>query len=273
MSSNDSRDDGVVNHDEANLSRRMARREFDELYRLEDFYWWFVGRRRLVRDLLGRYAQRPPHGGPLRVLDAGCGTGGTMSVLDDIGELYGCDAESDALEYCRMRGFTRIAASEIERLPFGPGSFDVVVSCDVLEHIADDTEALRQMYERLRPGGVLVATVPAHPFLWSEHDEALAHVRRYTRHEFVGRLQEVGYRVEKCSAAVSLVFPLILAFRLLQRLRPKSAAAPKTDLRILPRTINRCLIGLLGLETWLMRYGNLPVGTSFVVVARRPAAL
>lgn len=258
--------------DETNTGRRMARREFDELYQLEDFYWWFVGRRRLVHNLLRQYAVQPSDNRPLRVLDAGCGTGGTMSALGDIGELYGCDIESDALEYCRLRGFTRIAAAEVERLPFGPESFDAVVSCDVLEHIPDDIGALREMHGLLRPGGVLVATVPAHPFLWSEHDEALAHVRRYTRHEFVGKLQEVGYRVEKCSAAVSFVFPLILTFRLLQRLRPSSSQTPKTDLRILPPPVNRGLIALLGLETWLMRYTDLPVGTSFAVVARRPTA-
>lgn len=258
--------------DETIMGRRMARREFDELYQLEDFYWWFVGRRRLVHNLLRQYAIRPSEGRPLRVLDAGCGTGGTMSALGDIGELYGCDIESDALEYCRVRGFSRIAAAGVERLPFGPESFDAVVSCDVLEHIPDDIGALREMHGLLRPGGILVATVPAHPFLWSEHDEALAHVRRYTRRELVGRLQEVGYRVEKCSAAVSFVFPLILTFRLLQRLRPSSSQTPKTDLRILPPPVNRGLIALLNLETWLMRYTDLPVGTSFAVVARRSTA-
>jgi hypothetical protein len=97
-------------------------------------------------------------------------------------------------------------------------------------------------------------------------------VRRYTRREFVAQLQEVGYRVEKCSAAVSFVFPLILAFRLLQRLRPSDSQTPKTDLRILPAPVNQGLIALLSLETWLMRYTDLPVGTSFVVVARRSAA-
>ena len=251
----------------------MAPREFDEMYRLEDEYWWFVGRRRLVHDLLLRFLPAAEPGSEHHILDAGCGTGGTLSALGDIGRLCGCDVESRALGYCRLRGFRSLAASSVEHLAFRRGCLDAIVSCDVLEHLHNDVVALREMYGCLRPGGILVTTVPAHPFLWSEHDEALAHTRRYTRRELVGRLQEVGYRVEKCSAAVSFVFPMILAFRLMQRLRRKRQGEPKTDLRILPPWVNRGLIALLGLETWLMRYINLPVGTSFAVVARRPETI
>jgi SAM-dependent methyltransferase len=248
----------------------MQPREYDEIYQLEDFYWWFVGRRRLVRDLLRHHAPDAPADRPMRVLDAGCGTGGTMSVLDELADMYGCDLEWHALAYCRKRGFSRIAACGLEALSFGEERFDGVVSCDVLEHVEDDVKGLGEVYQCLRPGGVLVATVPAHPYLWSEHDDALAHVRRYERDEILGKLQEVGYVVEKFSAAVCFVFPIIFAFRMLQRLRPKGADEPKTDLRILPPLINRILVGLLSIETWLTRHISLPVGTSYVIVARRP---
>jgi SAM-dependent methyltransferase len=144
-----------------------------------------------------------------------------------------------------------------------------VVNCDVLEHVRDDVSALKEMLRVLKPGGILVATIPAHPFLWSEHDEALAHFRRYTRKEIISKLQEAGYHIEKLSAAVSFVFPIILAFRWLQRLRPRQPDEPKTDLRILPNPLNRALIALLKVEVWLMSHLNLPIGTSFALVARK----
>ncbi len=251
-------------------ARQMQPREFDELYRLEDTYWWFVGRRRLIRQLLETYAPTRDNRPGLRILDAGCGTGGTMKAVGELGEVHGCDAAWAALEYCRKRSFTNLACSRVEQLSYVDGSLDVVTSCDVLEHVADDGAALREIYRILRPGGIVVMTVPAHPYLWSEHDEALAHLRRYTRKEITGKLQEAGYRIEKFSSAVSFVFPVIFAFRMLQRLRTKQPEEPKTDLRILPALLNGALIGLLRIEMWLIRHFNLPIGTSFVVVGRKP---
>lgn len=247
----------------------MRTREYRELYSLEETYWWFVGRRHLVRRLVERH---PPENAfqPLKILDVGCGTGGTMKALADAGDVYGCDVSPLALGFCRQRSFQRLFCSTAEDLAVADNSFDALVNCDVLEHIKDDQRALEQMYRVIRPGGVLILTVPAHPYLWSEHDEALAHRRRYTYQEFTDKLQEAGYRIEKLSAAVSFVFPVILAFRLLQRLVRKPSDEPQTDLRILPEPINNFLVKLLHLETWLMKYMNLPIGTSFVAVARKP---
>ncbi len=255
---------------DADPVRQMQLREFDELYRLEDTYWWFVGRRRLVRQLIDAYAVRSDNGADLRILDAGCGTGGTMKAVAELGEVHGCDAAWAALEYCRKRSFNNLVCSRVQQLSYADNSFDVVTSCDVLEHVPDDSAALNETYRALRPGGVLVMTVPAHPYLWSEHDEALAHLRRYTRREIIGKLQEAGYRIEKFSSAVSFVFPMIFTFRMLQRLRTKQPDEPKTDLRILPPLLNNALIALLKSEMWLTRYINLPIGTSFVVVGRKP---
>ncbi|MFO7947503.1 MAG: class I SAM-dependent methyltransferase [Armatimonadota bacterium] len=247
----------------------MQTREFEELYELEETYWWFVGRRWLVRELLEEYAPEPRQR-PRRIVDIGCGTGGTMKALEGTGEIFGCDVSRTALTFCRRRGFQRLVCSYGEALGLADEAFDVVVNCDVLEHIEGDVEALAEMFRVLRPGGIVILTVPAHPYLWSEHDEALAHLRRYRRSEFESKLQEAGYSVEKLSAAVFFVFPVILTFRLLQRLLPKKPGEPKTDLRILPTWLNNTLISLLHLETWLTRRINLPIGTSFVAVARKP---
>ena len=243
----------------------MRSREHREMYGLEEVYWWFIGRRELVRQMVRRCAPA----GPKRLLDAGCGTGGTLRELSGLGELHGCDRSEYALRLCRERGFELLTAARVEQLPYAGSSFDVVLSCDVLEHLADDRLALREMLQVLKPGGCLVLTVPAHRFLWSEHDEALAHVRRYSARELRVKLEESGAQVAKLSPVVTAAFAPILLFRLLQRLRPKGPDDPKTDLRILPHALNSLLIAALRAENWLLRFMNLPVGTSLVAVARK----
>jgi SAM-dependent methyltransferase len=244
----------------------MRSRDYEELYALEDTYWWFIGRRQLVRQLTQRYVRERD----ARLLDAGCGTGGTLEQLKGLGDLHGCDYSPVALAFCRTRGFERLASGDLAALPYADDSFRAIVSCDVLEHLPDDHAGLREMVRVLQPGGHLVVTVPAHSFLWSEHDEALGHLRRYSARELRRMLQEVGAEVVKLSPVVVVAFGPILLFRLLQRVHPKRPDEPRTDLRVLRPWLNNLLIATLKLENWLLRAINLPVGTSLVAVARKP---
>lgn len=243
----------------------MKSRDFQELFDLEESYWWFIGRRKLIRQLLQKYVGDAT----ARVLDAGCGTGGTMKELAGAGDICGCDCSADALAFCRQRGFADVSAGDLSALPYADGSFRAVISCDVLEHLPDDEAGLREMMRVLQPGGYLLVTVPAHRYLWSEHDEALAHRRRYSARELRRKLKEAGAEVVKLSPVVVVAFAPILMFRLAQRLRPKLPDEPRTDLRVLRPWLNNLLIKTLLLENWLLRYVNLPVGTSLVAVARK----
>lgn len=244
----------------------MQPRNFQELYELEETYWWFVGRRQLVQQLVRRYVQKPG----ARILDAGCGTGGTLKALQGLTDLYGCDVSREALAFCRQRSLKQLVAADVLALPYASASFQAVISCDVLEHLPDDQAGLREMLRVLQPGGFLFITVPAHRFLWSEHDEALGHRRRYRAKELRQKLQEAGANVLKLSAVVMFAFPPILLFRIGQRLRPKLPDEPRTDLRILKPWLNKLLIKSLQLENWLLQYLNLPLGTSYVAVAQKP---
>lgn len=245
--------------------------ELRKMYQLEDSYWWFVGRRRLVRGLIERHAPRRDR---LRILDAGCGTGGTLQALGRIGDLWGCDLAPEALQMCRHRGLERVNQSPVEEMDFADASFDVVISCDVLEHVRDDACAMQEMVRVLAPGGICVLTVPAHRWLWSQHDEALDHLRRYETKPFRRLLEDAGLRVELYSKAVAIAMPAILAavaYRRLRRAFSRSEEGPlQTGLFELPRPLNSILIWLLGLEARLMRYISLPVGASLVAVARKP---
>ena len=236
------------------------------MYELEDSYWWFVARRRMVRSLIQQYA---PQAEQLKILDAGCGTGGTLTALEGLGELWGCDISAEALEMCETRGLTRMRQSRVEQLDFEDESFDVVVSCDVLEHVPEHERAMAEMVRALRPGGICVLTVPAHRRLWSEHDEALQHVRRYEPREFVQLVEGAGLRIEKLTHAVALALPAIVLYRALKRLLSPSDGRPKTALVRLPGPLNRLLVGILGFENLLIRHVSLPKGTSLVAVARK----
>lgn len=244
----------------------MRLTELQEMYELEDTYWWFVGRRRMLRRLLERYG---PSRRPLRILDAGCGTGATMQALQSLGEVWGCDLSEDALAMCRERGAQHLRCCDVTDLQFEDESFDAVVTADVLEHVPDDARAMAEMARVLRPGGVLVAAVPAHRYLWSEHDEALHHLRRYERAEFAALVKGAGLEMRKLSEAVMLALPAVLLYRGMRRLTRREGG-PRTSLVRLPRPLNSLLILLLSIENALMSHLSLPLGTSLVAAATKP---
>jgi ubiquinone/menaquinone biosynthesis C-methylase UbiE len=242
----------------------MYEHEYDAMYRLETSYWWYVARRSLAVELLKKEI-----GGrtPIRILDVGCGTGANAIAFDNLAPTVGLDASLDALHFCQKRGLGAIALSPVEKLPFGCGSFDIVTALDVLEHTDDDLDALREIRRVTKTQGLLLITVPAYGFLWSEHDEALKHRRRYTAHELRNKLTESGYDVVRTSYFISTLFFPILALRVWQGLSKKSTH-PRTSIVVLPGWINASLIGLLALERRLFQHINIPFGVSIVALAR-----
>jgi SAM-dependent methyltransferase len=243
--------------------------ELSKMFEVEDTYWWFVARRWLVRALLDRHL--PAGAAPRRIVDVGCGTGATLGTLAEYGEVIGIDRSPYALHYCRERGHHRLARGDAAALPLADESVDVVTALDLLEHIGDDARAVREFVRVLRPGGLLIATVPAGPMLWSEHDEALDHLRRYRAREFRRLLDAAGLQVLRFSPLITTLLAPIALLRLAQRLRPKRGARPQTALIIPPPWINRWLIRLLLWENrWLLRF-RLPFGVSLVAAAGKTA--
>jgi SAM-dependent methyltransferase len=145
---------------------------------------------------------------------------------------------------------------------------------DVLEHIDDDGKTLRWIWSVLRPGGVLVLTVPAHPFLFDEMDELAHHRRRYRRRELGEKLRSAGFEVRVLQHFMVSLVPMLAALRRLGRLLPlrsRSAHARRdAELRIVPG-VNAIMVGLLRLERRLGRRVPLPFGSSLVAVAARPS--
>jgi len=241
--------------------------ELDKMFQLEDTYWWFVARRGLVLALLRRCL--PALAGSERIiLDVGCGTGATLPGLSQYGRVIGLDSSHYALQCCRKRGHRDLMQARGEALPIADESADVITALDLLEHIPDDAAAVREFARVLRPGGLLIVIVPACPMLWSEHDEALDHLRRYRAARLRRIVADSGLVTERLSPLITALLLPIAVLRVLQRLRPKKTG-PQTALIVPPRSVNALLTALLLLENrWLLRF-NLPVGVSLMAVARK----
>jgi SAM-dependent methyltransferase len=244
--------------------------EVRKMYELEDSYWWFVARRELACRLLRKH-----HKGPLRILDIGCGTGAGLQAFGRLGTAVGVDNSPLALSCCQARGQKLIVMGDAQRLPFREGTFDAALLLDVLEHIADDAAAVREAVRVLRPGGMLVLTVPAVPALWSEHDEALAHRRRYLRGGLLKVLRAHRVRIALLSYAILALFLPIFLFRMMQRIARSGRAGrertKKTAVIVVPRLLNDSFLALLRIESVLMMRVPLPFGVSLVAVARKVA--
>lgn len=244
----------------------METTEYEEMYKLEGFYWWFVARRRLLESIAKDVASELVDPA---MLDVGCGTGMNYEVLSQFGETFCSDLSEAAVTYSRARGVPLLIRSSAERLAFTAERFDVVTALDVLEHLDDDVAALQELKRVMKEGGLLVITVPAYGFLWSEHDEALHHRRRYAAYELRNKLARAGFEVERITFYITLLFFPILAMRVLQNIFKRSIQ-PKTSHIILPKWLNGLLIAILGLERRLLRLINFPFGVSLVCLARKP---
>jgi len=152
-------------------------------------------------------------------------------------------------------------------LPVPDGWADVVLLLDVLEHLDDDAAALATARRALAPGGLLVVTVPAYRWLWSDHDVALGHRRRYAAGELVGRVRGAGLSVERVSYFNMLLFPAVATVRVWKRL-----VGDRThDLHRPSDRWNRRLGRVFALERPLLPRVPLPFGSSLLLLARRRA--
>lgn len=246
----------------------MNLQEYRIMYEVEDRFWWYVGMRRIFVSLLERHY---PSGGDLSILDAGCGTGGNLASLRRFGPVTGVDLSAEALRFCAERAVEgcRFAQSSLTKLPFDDNSFDFVTSFDVICCIDDDEAAFGELARVLKPGGRLLVNLPAYNFLRSEHDVAVFIKRRYTRSLLAERFARAGLRTERTTYANTILFPVAAAVRLALKRKGLKESEARSDLKPLPRVLNRLLIGVLAAENALLKSVNLPFGLSVIGTARK----
>jgi SAM-dependent methyltransferase len=234
--------------------------------RLEDHHRWFIGRRTILDRALSYFVGRSA-----LAVDVGCGSGRNLEIpARHSGRVFGLDSSPTAVKLAAGRGFTVLRADG-DAIPLATSSAHLMAALDILEHMDDDMATLTEFHRVLRPGGHLLLAVPANRFLWSEHDEALRHRRRYIASELHIKLNHSVFEVLKRSYVVFFPFSAILGYRLFRGIFPKNPLAPKASHVRVPSLLNRFFVSLLALEARLLRSVNLPFGSSIVVVARKTA--
>lgn len=252
----------------------MEREQYAIMAQREERHWWYAGMRQVALAVLrGVLEDAPAPTGRRRLLDAGCGTGGTTVALREFGDVYGVDVAWEALGPSAARGLDgRIARGTLEALPFPDASFDVVTSFEVLYHRAvdDDARAFAELRRVIRPGGCLLLRVPAHDWLRGHHDHLVHTRRRYTRVEVARKLETAGFQPLRVTWANSVLFPPAVAKRWLESLQPSPpAGTAEPDLWQPPRPVNALLRRTVSAEAFAIPRGlPLPFGLSVLAVGR-----
>jgi SAM-dependent methyltransferase len=239
--------------------------EYARMYEAEERQWWYAGMRAISAALLDKHLARGD--GRLRILDAGCGTGNNLAHFRGRGAAVGVDLSEDALLFCRSRGVLAARASVLA-LPFGPGSFDLVTSFDVLYHrwVTDDRAAVAELARVLAPGGLLLVRVPALKMLWGAHDDAVHSRHRYTGGEIGALLRGAGLDVLELTYANTLLFPVLALRRTIDRWTGRHGS----DVSFLPAPIESAFLGILRAEARMVRHVRLPIGASVLALGRKP---
>jgi SAM-dependent methyltransferase len=245
----------------------MDARLMSAMLELDEHHWWYRGRRKIIETELDRLEL--PDGA--QVLDAGCGSGRTLVQLERFGRVSGIELNPDAASLARSRGDFDVRVGRLERLPFADGTFDLVTCLDVIEHTPDDVATLRELRRVSRPGAPLLLTVPAYQALWSRHDVANHHFRRYSRRTLSATARSAGWQLDRITSFNTLLLAPAALVRLAQRSRPVDDDYV-TDLQLGRRWLNRALeLPLKAEARWLAAGHTLPAGLSLLAVARNPA--
>jgi SAM-dependent methyltransferase len=245
----------------------MDRDYEQQTFQAEDRHWWYRGRRRVLDRVIDGLALGSG-GAPIRILDAGCGSGRNMIEMARRGTVTGIELSATSVAKARERGAGEVIEGSVLEMPFADGSFDLAVSLDVIEHLEDDLGALRELRRTVAPGGALLLTVPAYQWLWSGHDEINHHHRRYTRRSLQAVAEQAGWRQERTSYFNSLLLPVAIMLRVLDRFNRKTTES-SLDLWVPPEPVNRALELPLTLESRMIaRGGRIPAGLSLLSVFR-----
>lgn len=236
---------------------------YQSLRDLQDKHWWFVGRREIIAHLIRRFAKLPARP---RILEAGCGYGGNIALLEKFGDLDAFEFEDGAREFSAKLAKRPVTFGRLpDKIDYESRSFDMIAMLDVLEHIEEDGASLAALKDRLKVDGSIVITVPALPWLWSHHDEIHHHKRRYSKAELQQTLRDSGFTIESIGYFNSFLFPLALVQRLIKRLTGSGQGVDE----MLPGPINALFTKIFAAEQKLLGRFPLPIGLSLYAVARR----
>jgi SAM-dependent methyltransferase len=239
-------------------------------HRAEQYHFWFRGFRAFVRPEIARAVNGVAHP---RLLDCGCGTGSNIRMLGEFGAAYGFDLTWNGLRFARAQGHP-VARASIDTIPFPNDHFDVTTSFDVFQCLPDEVEqrAAREMWRVLKPGGHAIVHAAALDVLSGGHSVLSQEVRRYKPSRLRSVFEKAGFVVDRLTFDHLSLLPLMLPVRVWQRWRSGGKLeAGEFDIQIPAAPVNALLTGLVRIEAAALRVTNMPIGSSLLLRARKPA--
>ncbi len=238
---------------------------YDKFFEVEEKHWWFKARTEIIFDLLSNRIGLPEGS---KILDIGCGTGGPLLRFNSKFDAWGIDISDQAIDYCRKRGLRNVSSCDIQEFVQDHKDFKLVTLLDVIEHVDDDVSFLKHASDALAEDGLVLVTVPAYPFLWSQHDVVNHHKRRYTKRTLTSSMSKAGLDLRYLSHYNTILFPLAVLQRYLEKL---SRTNSDSELNIPDGTVNSLFYRIFSSEKSLLKHTVLPFGVSLIAIAGKCA--
>ena len=253
----------------------MDKNEYLNIYNHETTFWWYKVLHQLVEQVVNKVVHENEKGKPrgkiqeLKILDAGCGTGRMLEILQKYGSAEGIDSSEEAIHLAKERGLAHVTINDLNSWET-PAKFNLIVSLDVLYHsgIIDDMAVLKKFYEAFESNGTLILNLAAFEILRRSHDVVVHTKRRYRKKELLTGLKKTGFKIEKAGYRLPHLFILILLSKLFRFRKKKSMV--KSDLNEIKGWLNQLLLFFGKLENyWFMNVGTMPFGSSLFIIARK----
>ncbi|HTK82426.1 MAG TPA: class I SAM-dependent methyltransferase [Bacteroidota bacterium] len=236
---------------------------YPHFYKVENEHWWFAARQRIIWEFMEKKLRLPAG---TKLLDVGCGTGAILDMFSKKYNAYGQDIAPQAIEFCAQRGLTNLFCGTLDAFPKEYGTFDIITTLDVIEHIDNDAGALASMHALLNARGYLLIAVPAFPALWGTHDVVTHHKRRYVKKTLRAVVEQSGFQIEYMTYFNFFLFPVAYVRRTVARI---TGAAEASDMEIPSKPVNSILRGVFEFEKYLVPWLKFPFGLSLLCVARK----
>ena len=243
----------------------MEKDFYKTYFALEESNWWFRARRNLFFDLLKKYKISKT----AKIFDFGCGSGYTVGYLQKLGyDASGTDVSAEAIEFGGSRGINNLSVDQDGEIRSPEGSFDLILALDVIEHVEDDSRAIRAIERALRPGGTAIITVPAYQWLWGVQDDVAHHFRRYTMSGLTDTVKRSGeFKVVRKTYFNTFLFLPIAVVRVLSKWF--NLKKRESDFDINNNWLNILFFHIFDLERRFLRYINLPFGISILLITEK----
>ena len=247
----------------------MKKNEYSMMNEIENYHWWFIGKSILIDNICKRLFHSLSK--DRRMLDVGCGTGKMISILKRYGHSYGVEISHEAVNYLKNKNIHDIIICDANKpIPCKENKFSLITCLDVLEHVVNDALLINEMLRVCEQEGYIVITVPAFNILWSYHDEALYHKRRYSKKQLIKMLDKSDCRITKATYYnFSFFFP-VLIFRKIREIFVDEKKEVHSDCYVsVPSPVNKLFSILLDMEIKCLRFFNFPCGVSLLLILQK----